>query len=111
MTLIGLFARGVIFKVISVSQLFPEAGTRAPNYDTLYWAHQAGAQVRKHGAERPQKPYGLLGTGRMGGLGERDEGGHEGRGRLYTCCYTVTTNHQNDSCIKMDNDESHFNFS
>ena len=28
-----------------------------------------GAGVSKHGAERPQKPYGLLRTGRRGGGG------------------------------------------
>ena len=33
-----------------------------------------------------------------------------GRGRLYTYRYTVTTD-QNDSCIKMGSDESHFNVS
>jgi len=37
MTLFGLFARGVMFKVISVSQLFPEAGTRAPSYGTVLY--------------------------------------------------------------------------
>ena len=31
-----------------------------------------------------------------------------GRGRLYTCCHS---HHQNDSCIKMGSDESHFNVS
>ena len=31
--------------------------------------------------------------------------GGGGRGRLYTC------HHQNDSCIKMGSDESHFNVS
>ena len=34
-------------------------------------------------------------------------GGGGGGGRLYTYRYTVTT--QNDSCIKMGSDESHFN--
>ena len=33
----------------------------------------------------------------------------EGRGRFYTCHYTC--HHQNDSCIKMGSDESHFNVS
>ena len=33
-----------------------------------------------------------------------------GRGRLYTYRYTVNTD-QNDSCIKMGSDESHFNVS
>ena len=32
-----------------------------------------------------------------------------GRGRLYT--YRYTCHHQNDSCIKMGSDESHFNVS
>ena len=44
-------------------------------------------QVSKHGAERPQTPRGLLGTGRSGGKGY----GIGGRGRLYTYRYTVTT--------------------
>ena len=35
--------------------------------------------------------------------------GGEARGRLYTYRYTVTT--QNDTCIKMGSDESHFNVS
>jgi len=40
--------------------------------------------------------------------GEKGEGyGGGGRGKLYTYRYTVT----NDSCIKMDSDESHFNVS
>ena len=39
--------------------------------------------VSKHGAQRPQKPRGLLGRGRGYGCG--------GRGRLYTHRYTVTT--------------------
>ena len=30
-------------------------------------------------------------------------------GRIYTCRYTA--HHQNDSCIKMGSDESHFNVS
>ena len=38
------------------------------------------------------------------------------RGRLYTYRYTVTTrmtsaHHQNDFCVKMGSDESHFNVS
>ena len=33
-----------------------------------------------------------------------------GRGRLYTYRYT-DFHHQNDSCIKMGSDESHFNVS
>ena len=41
-------------------------------------------------------------------MGEWGYGGG-GRGRLYTYRYTVT--HQNDSCIKMGSDESHFNVS
>ena len=49
------------------------------------WAEQSSLLlVSKHGAERPQKPYGLLGTGRRGY-------GGGGRGRLYTYRYTVTT--------------------
>ena len=47
----------------------------------------APRKLSKHGAQRPQKPYGLLGTGRRGGGGY----GGGGRGRLYTYRYTVTT--------------------
>ena len=36
------------------------------------------------------------------------EGGGGGRGRLYTYRYS---HHQNDSCIRMCNDESHFHVS
>ena len=50
-----------------------------------------------HGALRPQKPYGLLGTG---------EGWEAGR--LYTYGYTVTTRM---SPAKIGSDESHFNVS
>ena len=47
-----------------------------------------GWKVSKHGAKRPQKPYGLLGMGRRG---ERDGGGGGGGGGiLYTYCYTAT---------------------
>ena len=43
----------------------------------------------------------LIRDGEKGGRGY----GGEGRGRLYT----YHCHHQNDSCIKMDSDESHFN--
>ena len=43
-----------------------------------------------------------------GGGGVRGYGG-EGRGRLYTYRYTVTT--RMDFCIKVGSDESHFNVS
>ena len=43
--------------------------------------------VSNHGAQRPQKSKGLLGTGKMGGRGY----GVWGVGRLYTYRYTVTT--------------------
>ena len=41
----------------------------------------------KHGVLHPQKPQGLLGTGRWGEMGY----GGGGRGRLYTYRYTVST--------------------
>ena len=44
-----------------------------------------------------------------GGEGMEVGGGGGGRRRLYTCRYT--RHHQNDSCIKMGSDESHFNVS
>ena len=37
-------------------------------------------------------------------------GGGGGGGRSYTYVYSVS-HHQNDSCIKMGSDESHFNVS
>ena len=40
-------------------------------------------------------------------MGDRGYGGG-GRGRLYNYRYTI---HQNDFCIKMGSDESHFNVS
>ena len=43
----------------------------------------------------------------MGVGGGRGYGG-EGREIIYTYCYS---HHQNDSCIKMGSDESHFNVS
>ena len=54
---------------------------------TSVWYLAPAISVSKHGASRPQKPYGLLGTGRRG---ERGHGGGR-RGRLYTYRYTVTT--------------------
>ena len=47
-----------------------------------------------------------------GGGGGGGEGGREvgGRGRLYTDL-SLHCHHQNDSCIKMGSDESHFNVS
>ena len=52
-----------------------------------------------HGALRPQKPQGLLGTGKMR-WGKRDI--------IYL---SLHCHHQNDSCIKISSDESHFNVS
>ena len=50
------------------------------------WAEQSSLLlVSKHGAVRPQKPYGLLGTGRSGRWY-----GDGGRGGVYTYRYTVT---------------------
>ena len=46
-------------------------------------------------------------------IGDEEKGGRGygggGRMRLYTYCYTV--HHQNDCCIEMGSDESHFNVS
>ena len=57
------------------------------------------AVLSKHGAKRPQKPQGLLGTGRRG------EGGMEvgGEGDYIPIA--------NARCIKVGSDESHFNVS
>ena len=49
-----------------------------------------------------EKPYSLLGMGRRG-----YEGGVRGR-LLYLLLHC---HHQNDTCIKMSSDESHFNIS
>ena len=51
-------------------------------------------KVSKHGAYGPQKPQGLLGTGRRGGRGYGGGGGGgggRGRGDYITYRYTVTT--------------------
>ena len=53
---------------------------------------------------RPQKSQGLLGTGRRGGRGY----GGGGREIIYL---SLHCHHQNDSRIKVGNDESHFNVS
>ena len=52
---------------------------------------------------RPQKPSGLLGTGRRGEVGRWRE-----REIIYL---SLHYHHQNDSCIEMGSDESHFNVS
>ena len=55
-----------------------------------------------HGTLRPQKPQGLSGTGQW-------KWGEEGD---YNFIYlSIHCHHQNDSCIKIDSDESHFNVS
>ena len=65
-----------------------------------------GWKVSKHGAKRPQKPYGLLGMGRRG---ERDGGGGGGgRDIIYLLLHC---HYQSFSCIKVGSDESHFNVS
>ena len=56
-------------------------------------------------ALRPRKRGGLSGTGRKGGQG-RWRWGKRDTIHLSLHCY-----HQNDSCIKMGSDESHFNVS
>ena len=62
-----------------------------------------GLVYSKHGASNgPQKPKGVLGTGRRGY-------GGGGRGRLDT--YRLHCHHLNDFCIKMGSDESHLNVS
>ena len=55
------------------------------------------------GVLRPQKLSGLLGTGEGGRRGK--EGGREITDPSLYC------HHHNDSCMKMGNDESHFNVS
>ena len=59
-----------------------------------------------HVALRPQKPKGLLGTGewRWGGRGG-GAGGGGGGGATYL---SLDFHHQNDFCITMGSDESHF---
>ena len=53
----------------------------------------------------PQKPQGLLGTGRRGREGVWRLGKREIIYLPPRCC------HQNDSCIKMGSDKSHFDVS
>ena len=57
--------------------------------------------VSNHGAIRPQKPKGLLETGRMGegvwGLGNRE-----------IICLSLHCHHQDDFCVRMGDDESYF---
>ena len=61
--------------------------------------------VRKHSAQRPQKPLRLIKDGEMGG-------GGGGVWRWGKVIYLSLHRHrQNDSCIKNDSDESHFNVS
>ena len=91
-------------------------GKRESIYLSLHCHHQNDSCIKVGGDEshfnvslivrdkRPQKPQGLLGTGRMGGRGY----GGEGRGGVYTYRYTVTTRM---TCIKVGSDESHFNVS
>ena len=56
--------------------------------------------VSKHGAKRPQKPYGLSGTGRRGGM----EVGEEGD---YIPIATLTT--RMTSALRWGSDESQIN--
>ena len=60
-----------------------------------------------HSALRPQKPQGLLGTGRRGGGGK----GVWRWGKREIIYLELHCHHQNDSCIKMGSGESHFNVS
>ena len=53
---------------------------------TLLLVGAMDRKVSKHSAQRPQKPYGLFGTGRRGGRGY----GGGGEGDSYTYRYTVT---------------------
>ena len=48
-----------------------------------------------------EKPYGLFGTGRRGGRW----------GEMKIIYLSLHCHHQNDFCIKMGSDESHFNVS
>ena len=60
----------------------------------------------KYAALRPEKPQGLLGTERRGG-GK----GVWRWGKRESIYLSPHCHHQNDFCIKMGSDESHFNVS
>ena len=73
----------------------------------LMWG-TADIKIKLPSPARAAKPYGLLGTGRRGG------GGGEGVwrwGEREIIYLSLHCHHQNDLCIKMGNDESHFNVS
>ena len=44
-------------------------------------------------------------------IGDGEKGGYGGRGRGGKLYLSLHCHHQNDSCIKMGSDESHFNVS
>ena len=79
------------------------------NKPCSFCGHKA-PKVNKHGAERPQKPWGLLGTGRRGGGGVWRLGKREII-YIYNIYLSLHCHHQNDSCIKMGSNVSHFNVS
>ena len=70
-----------------------------------YSEDRAGSKVSKHDAERPQKPLGLLGTGRRGR-------GYGGRGTGREIIYlSLHCHYQNDFCINVGSDKRRFNVS
>ena len=64
-------------------------------------------KVCKHGACRPQKPMRLIRDGEKGG-GVKGVWRWEEREIIYL---SLHCHHQNDFCIKVGSDESHFNVS
>ena len=60
--------------------------------------------VHQKKEEEEEKKRGLFGSGRRG------QGGREG-GKMEIICLSLQCHHQNDICIKVGSDESHFNVS
>ena len=73
-------------------------------------AFEEGCRTPSQSKHGPQKPQGLLGTGRRVGRGY-GSGGGGGGGKREVIYLSVYCHHQNDSCIMMGSDESHFNVS
>ena len=74
--------------------------------DTASEVRNPVRKVNTDGAERPQKPQGLLGTGRTA----REKGAWRW-GKREIIYLSLHCHHQNGFCIKTGSDKSHFNVS